>query len=252
MPVTGGLCRAGFLNLQRCKRFKDVARGDAGDMVANMSVINGMARLMPRFFCLTALLLVSLAAVPAMADVRLMVLGDSLVAGYGLPPGKGFPAQLARDLKKAGRDVTVLDAGVSGDTTAGGLARLDWSLADNPQAVIIVLGGNDMLRGLPPAAARDNLEAMVSRLRDRQIEVLVAGMMAPRNMGPAYIAEFDAIYPGLAADHDIEFYPFFLEGVALQPALNLDDGLHPNEAGIVEISRRILPTVERLLARLGG
>ena len=248
----GGLCRAGFLNLQRCKRRKDAARGDAGDMVANMSVINGMIRLMPRFFCLTTVLLASLAAVPAMADVRLMVLGDSLVAGYGLPPGKGFPAQLARDLKNVGRDVTVLDAGVSGDTTAGGLARLDWSLADNPQAVIIVLGGNDMLRGLPPAAARDNLEAMVSRLRDRQIEVLVAGMMAPRNMGPAYVAEFDAIYPGLAAKHDIEFYPFFLEGVALEPTLNLDDGLHPNEAGIVEISRRILPTVERLLARLGG
>lgn len=221
-------------------------------MVTSMSVINGMVRSVVRFFVAVILPAASLTAMPAVAETRLMVLGDSLVAGYGLPPGKGFPAQLARDLAAAGRPVTMLDAGVSGDTTAGGLARLDWSLADNPQAVIIVLGGNDMLRGLPPTAARENLEAMITSLRKRGVEVLLAGMMAPRNMGPAYIAEFDAIYPGLAARHDIEFYPFFLEGVALDPALNLDDGLHPNEAGIAEISRRILPSVRRLLARLEG
>ena len=224
--------------------------------MAGMSVINGVVcgkvRPAVRFFCLAAALLAALAALPAIAETRLMVLGDSLVAGYGLPPGQGFPAQLQRDLSSAGWQVTVLDAGVSGDTTAGGLARLDWSLADDPQAVIIVLGGNDMLRGLPPEAARDNLEAIVTRLREREVEVLLAGMMAPRNMGPSYIAAFDAIYPGLAERHDIEFYPFFLEGVALEPALNLDDGLHPNEAGIAEITRRILPSVERLLARLDG
>lgn len=223
-----------------------------GNMVARMSVINGIVRPAARFFCLVVAMLVSLAVLPAMAETRLMVLGDSLVAGYGLPPGQGFPAQLQRDLVAAGRQVTVVDAGVSGDTTAGGLARLDWSLADNPQAVILVLGGNDMLRGLPPAAARENLEAIVTKLRDLQIEVLLAGMMAPRNMGPSYIADFDAIYPGLADRHDIIFYPFFLEGVALEPTLNLDDGLHPNEAGIAEITRRILPSVERLLARLDG
>lgn len=215
-------------------------------------IVCGKVRPAVRFFCLAAALLAALAALPAIAETRLMVLGDSLVAGYGLPPGQGFPAQLQRDLTSAGRQVTVLDAGVSGDTTAGGLARLDWSLADDPQAVIIVLGGNDMLRGLPPEAARDNLEAIVTRLREREVEVLLAGMMAPRNMGPSYIAAFDAIYPGLAERHDIEFYPFFLEGVALEPALNLDDGLHPNEAGIAEITRRILPSVERLLARLDG
>jgi acyl-CoA thioesterase-1 len=186
------------------------------------------------------------------AEARLMVLGDSLAAGYGLPPGQGFPEQLERDLRAAGREVSVQNAGVSGDTTAGGVARLDWSLADNPQAVIIVLGGNDMLRGLPPDAARANLETIITRLLARDIEVLLAGMMAPRNMGPAYVEAFDAIYPALAARHDIEFYPFFLEGVALDPALNLDDGLHPNEAGIAEISRRIMPAVDRLLARLGG
>ena len=215
-------------------------------------IVCGKVRPAVRLICLTTALLAVLTALPAIAETRLMVLGDSLVAGYGLPPGQGFPAQLQRDLSSAGRQVTVLDAGVSGDTTAGGLARLDWSLADDPQAVIIVLGGNDMLRGLPPEAARDNLEAIVTRLREREVEVLLAGMMAPRNMGPSYIAAFDAIYPGLAERHDIEFYPFFLEGVALEPALNLDDGLHPNEAGIAEITRRILPSVERLLARLDG
>ncbi len=190
---------------------------------------------------------------PAIAHAeqpRLLVLGDSLVAGYGLPPGQSLPDQLQRDLAASGTAVTVINAGVSGDTTAGGLARLDWSLADNPDAVIIVLGGNDMLRGLPPEGTAANLDAIVSRLRERNIEVLLAGMLAPRNLGPAYIKAFDGIYPALAHRHDIEFYPFFLDGVALDPALNLDDGLHPNRQGIIEISRRMLPVVERLLARL--
>ena len=190
---------------------------------------------------------------PAMAHAdqpRLLVFGDSLVAGYGLPPGQSLPDQLQRDLAAKEVAVAVINAGVSGDTTAGGLARLDWSLADNPDAVIIVLGGNDMLRGLPPEGAAANLDAIISRLRERNIEVLLAGMMAPRNLGPAYIEAFDAIYPALARRHDIEFYPFLLDGVALDPELNLDDGLHPNRQGIIEISRRMLPVVERLLARL--
>jgi acyl-CoA thioesterase-1 len=219
-------------------------------MVAVMRVINGLVQSGHRFFRLLAFAVFGFAALPALADTRLLVLGDSLVAGYGLPPGQSFPAQLERDLKASGRDVTVINAGVSGDTTAGGLARLDWSLADNPQAVIIVLGGNDMLRGLPPEAAAANLDAIITRLGSRGIEVLLAGMMAPRNMGPAYVDAFDAMYPDLADRHDIEFYPFFLDGVALDPALNLDDGLHPNEAGIAEISHRIMPVVISLLARL--
>ena len=219
-------------------------------MVAVMRVINGLVQSVRRFFCLFAIAVFGMVTLPALADTRLLVLGDSLVAGYGLPPGQSFPAQLEQDLKASGRDVTVINAGVSGDTTAGGLARLDWSLADNPQAVIIVLGGNDMLRGLPPEAAAANLDAIITRLGSRGIEVLLAGMMAPRNMGPAYVDAFDAMYPDLADRHDIEFYPFFLDGVALDPALNLDDGLHPNEAGIAEISRRIMPFVIRLLARL--
>ena len=204
-----------------------------------------------------ALMLLLAGNVPVMVTAhaepaRLLVLGDSLVAGYGLPPGQSFPDQIQRDLGEQGIAVTVINAGVSGDTTAGGLARLDWSLADNPDAVIIVLGGNDMLRRLPPEGTAANLETIITRLRDRDVEVLLAGMMAPRNLGPAYIAAFDAIYPALARRHDIEFYPFFLDGVALDPALNLDDGLHPNRQGIMEISRRMMPAVERLLARLGG
>lgn len=190
---------------------------------------------------------------PALADTpRILVLGDSLVAGYGLPPGQSFPEALHRSLAADGRDVTVINAGVSGDTTAGGLARLDWSLGDNPDAVIIVLGGNDMLRGLDPVATRANLDNVITRLRQREIGVLLAGMMAPRNMGPEFVASFDGLYPDLAAKHDIGLYPFFLDGVALDPKLNLPDGLHPNEAGIDEIVKRIRPSVDRLLDAIAG
>ena len=178
---------------------------------------------------------------------RVLVLGDSLVAGYGLPPGQSFPEQLQRDLATAGSEVVMINAGVSGDTTAGGLARLDWSLADNPDAAIIVLGGNDMLRGLPPEGTKANLEAMIGRLRGKGVEVLLAGMMAPRNMGADYVETFDGIYLALAAAHDIEFYPFFLEDVALEPLLNQDDGIHPNEAGVSVIVENILPHVEKLI-----
>ena len=227
-------------------------------MVSFVKAINAMITKLRRRAS-TGLAMAAVAIIAAGANsavyadpLRLMVLGDSLVAGYGLPPGQGFPEQLEGRLREVGRDVTVINAGVSGDTTAGGVARLDWSLADNPQAVIIVLGGNDMLRGLPPEAAGANLETIISRLLARDIQVLLTGMMAPRNMGPAYVEAFDGLYPALAARHDIEFYPFFLDGVALDPALNLDDGLHPNEDGIAEISRRIMPAVDRLLARLDG
>ena len=218
--------------------------------------INRIARriFLVRLFLVTAMVPAMVSAlVPVVAHAetpRVLVLGDSLVAGYGLPPGQSLPDQLQRDLAASGIAVTVINAGVSGDTTAGGLARLDWSLADNPDAVIIVLGGNDMLRGLPPEGTAANLDAIIGRLRALNIEVLLTGMLAPRNLGPDYIASFDAIYPALAGRYDIEFYPFFLDGVALDPALNLDDGLHPNRQGITEISRRMLPVVRRLLARL--
>ena len=183
----------------------------------------------------------------AAAQQKLMVYGDSLVAGYGLDAGQGFPEQLQAALTAAGRDVKVLNAGVSGDTTAGGLARLDWALADRPDAVVLVLGGNDLLRGLNPEQTRTNLHAMLTRLRTDGIAVLLCGMLAPVNLGPDYRQQFDAIYPELATVFAIVLYPFFLDGVALQPQLNLPDGLHPNTQGVALITARILPSVLLLL-----
>lgn len=181
------------------------------------------------------------------APVKLMVLGDSLVAGHGLPQGDAFPDVLEMALVDNGYDVVLLNAGVSGDTSAGGLARLDWSLSDNPDAMIIVLGGNDLLRGLEPAATRENIAAIVAKLHARKIPVMLAGMQAPRNLGADYAAEFDNLYREIGADDRVVFYPFFLDGVALQAELNQPDGLHPNLAGVKEITRRILPFAELLL-----
>ncbi len=188
---------------------------------------------------------------PSFAAQRpvLMVLGDSLVAGHGLPQGGAFPDILGKMLQNDGFDVRVINAGVSGDTTAGGLARLDWSLADNPDAAIIVLGGNDLLRGLDPSASFANLDEIIERLKARNIAVLLAGMQAPRNFGADYADEFDAIYYRLVKRHNVLFYPFFLDGVALQPMMNLADGMHPNEAGISHIVIKILPQVKRLLSK---
>ena len=179
----------------------------------------------------------------------LMVFGDSLVAGHGLPLGKAFPDVLGQMLKNDGINVSIVNAGVSGDTTAGGLARLDWSLADNPDAVIIVLGGNDLLRGIDPSATYANLDQIIERLKAHDIDVLLAGMQAPRNLGADYADEFDAIYKKLVSRHNVLFYPFFLEGVALQPMMNLADGMHPNQVGIAHIASRILPHVKVLLLK---
>ena len=179
----------------------------------------------------------------------LMVLGDSLVAGHGLPQGEAFPDILGQMLNDDGIDVRIINAGVSGDTTAGGLARLDWSLADNPDAVIIVLGGNDLLRGLDPSASYANLDKIIERLKARNIAVLLAGMQAPRNLGSEYADEFDAIYKNLVFRHKISFYPFFLDGVALQPLMNLADGMHPNQAGVRHIAVKMLPKVKALLTK---
>ena len=197
-----------------------------------------------------ALVLLSgvLAALPAEASsVRLLVLGDSLTAGYGLPPEQSFPARLQARLRADGRDVTVLNAGVSGDTSAGGRARLGWALADKPDYVLIELGANDGLRGLDPGAMRTNLEAIILRLKKEGIGILLAGMLAPPNMGARYEREFNAVYAALAAKHDLVFYPFFLDGVAANPALNQRDGIHPNAEGVAEIVDRIAPYVVRLL-----
>lgn len=191
---------------------------------------------------------VSGAALAAPAQpLRLLALGDSLTAGYGLPNGDGFVPQLEAALKAKGYDVTVLNAGVSGDTTAGGLARLDWALGDRPDAVIVELGANDMLRGLDPAAARANLDAILTRLTERRLPVLLAGMRASPSLGRAYGEAFDPLYPELAEVHGALLYPFFLDGVATDARLNQGDGIHPNAAGVKVIVERILPTVTRLL-----
>jgi len=182
--------------------------------------------------------------------VRLVALGDSLTAGYGLPRGDGFVARLQEALTAEGHDVEVIDAGVSGDTTDMGLARLDWSVPADAEAVIVELGANDALRGLPPAEARKNLDEIVGRLTARGQKVLIAGMLAPRNLGEAYVAAFDPIFAEIAAKYGALHYPFFLDGVALHPERTLPDGLHPNAEGVKVIVRSILPKVRELLAGL--
>lgn len=184
----------------------------------------------------------------AAEPIRLLILGDSLTAGFGLAPEDAFPAKLERQLAAEGLRVKVLNAGVSGDTTAGGRARLGWALADKPDAVIVALGANDALRGIDPTETRANLDAILTELGRRRLKILLAGMMAPRNLGPDYVRVFDAIYPELAAKHHVALDPFFLEGVALDPALNQPDGIHPNPRGVAAIVERILPAVRRLLA----
>ena len=181
--------------------------------------------------------------------LRLLVLGDSLTAGYGLTAEDGFTAQLQAALKDAGRDVVVLNAGVSGDTTAGGRARIGWALGDKPDAVIVELGANDGLRGLDPKATFDNLDAIIADIRRAGLPVLLTGMLAPPNLGRDYADDFNAIFPRLAEKHGVLFYPFFLAGVAARRELNQDDGIHPNPKGVRAVVDRILPYVLDLLAR---
>lgn len=188
-------------------------------------------------------------AVDAAPPLRLLVLGDSLTAGYGLTAEDGFTAQLQAALKDAGRDVVVLNAGVSGDTTAGGRARIGWALGDKPDAVIVELGANDGLRGLDPKATFDNLDAIIADIRRAGLPVLLTGMLAPPNLGSDYADDFNAVFPRLAEKHGVLFYPFFLAGVAAKPDLNQDDGIHPNPKGVRAVVDRILPYVLDLLAQ---
>ncbi len=182
--------------------------------------------------------------------LRLVALGDSLTAGYGLPQEAAFPAVLERALKAKGYRVEIANAGVSGDTSSGGLDRLDWSVPDGTDGVIVELGANDMLRGLDPAITRRSLETIVERLKARNIPVMLAGMYASRNLGADYIRKFDILYSDIAKRHDLVLYPFFLDGVAGERSLNLPDGLHPTVKGVEIIVERILPSVEAFLARL--
>lgn len=197
-----------------------------------------------------ALLFVAGAALAADKPVRIVALGDSLMAGYQLPAGDTFPVRLERALKAKGVAAEVANAGVSGDTSSGGLARLDWSVPEGTDAVILELGANDMLRGVEPKVTREALDGIVRKLKERRIEVLLCGMLAPPNLGPDYARAFNPIYPQLASAHGVLFYPFFLNGVAANASLNQRDGMHPNADGVAAIVTRILPKVEELIARV--
>lgn len=200
-------------------------------------------------------LLLAMALLPAQAQsstdarpMKIVAFGDSLTAGFGLPGGSGFTDVLQMALRQRGKAVEIVNAGVSGDTTAAGLARLDWAIDDSVDGVIVELGANDALRGQPPEQARANLDTILTRLKARNLPVLLAGMRAPDNWGEDYRRRFDEIFPDLAAKHGVRLYPFFLDGVALDAKLNLGDGLHPNARGIAVIVERILPSVGRLVA----
>ena len=187
----------------------------------------------------------------AEGELRILMLGDSLTAGYGLASRDALPARLETVLRAHRIDARVIDAGVSGDTTAGGLARIEWALADDPHAVIVALGANDGLRAIEPAVTRTNLDRLLAILAERGLPVLLAGMVAPPNLGPDYVARFDPIYPELAARHGAVLYPFLLDGVATVTLLNQEDGIHPTAAGVEEIVRRMLPAVLCLAGRAG-
>jgi acyl-CoA thioesterase I len=201
-----------------------------------------------------AALLLTLRLGPSNAGepVKVLALGDSLTAGYGLNQGEGFAEQLQTALEKMGRRVTVINGGVSGDTSAGGLSRIDWALADKPAIVILELGANDMLRGVDPKTTRRNLEAIITKAQAAGAKVLLAGMKAPRNLGADYVQRFDAIYPELAEKYGLPLYPFFLDGIfsadgRADNKLVLPDGMHPSEAGAKVIVEGIMPTLLKML-----
>jgi acyl-CoA thioesterase-1 len=195
-------------------------------------------------FCLGLLLAFS----PLQAQsLRILALGDSLTAGLGVDPADAFPAKLEAALKARGHDIVITNAGVSGDTSTAGAERLDWALGDPVDAVIVELGANDALRGIDPEQTEKALDRILTEIKKRNLPVLFAGMLAPRNLGPDYGKKYDALFPRLAQKHGVLFYPFFLDGVAADPALNQPDGLHPNSKGVDMIVSRILPITEDLL-----
>ncbi len=222
----------------------------AGAMSAAVVCLSGGRRSLARSLAAAVLSLAVLcgAFAPAAARVpEILAFGDSLTAGLGLPIGDSFPVRLEAQLKAQGIAVHVVNAGVSGDTTADGLARLDWALADKPELVILELGANDMLRGIAPKLTRANLDVMIGKIQASGARLLLAGMRAAPNWGKEYQQRFDRIYPELARAHGVALYPFFLEGVAMDPKLTQPDGLHPNAAGVAIIVEHIAPEVARLL-----
>ncbi len=200
-----------------------------------------------RAFCIALFCVVAWAAPAAAETFRVVGFGDSLMAGYNLGPDEGFPQKLEAALKARGHDVSVANAGVSGDTTSGGLSRLDWSVPDGTDLVILELGANDMLRGVSPQITEENLDRMMASLKARGIGIVLAGMLAAPNLGPDYATAFNGIYPKLAAKYGVPLVPFFLDGVAANPSLQLDDGLHPNAAGVDRMVEGALPVIEPLI-----
>jgi acyl-CoA thioesterase I len=188
----------------------------------------------------------------AAEPVRIVGFGDSLMAGYRLDPGQSFPERLEQALRERGHDVVIANAGVSGDTTSGGLERLDWSVPDETDIVLLQLGANDMLRAVPPEITERNLAGMIERLQARDIDIILMGMLAAPNLGNAYRETFDAIFPRLAESYGVALYPFFLDGVVTQTGLMLDDGMHPNAEGVGIMVERVLPLIEETLAGREG
>ncbi len=194
-------------------------------------------------------LLMPAALAGAEKPLRIVAFGDSLTSGYGLRSSQSFPVQLQKALKKRGHNVVVTNAGVAGDTTSGGLERLAWAVPDGTDAVIVELGANDALRGIDPKVTRANMEKIIANLKARHIPILLAGMRSPANWGDGYADDFDAVFPDLARANGLIFYPFFLDGVVLDPKLNQSDGMHPAPKGVAVIVKRMLPSVEELITR---
>jgi acyl-CoA thioesterase I len=204
-------------------------------------------------FCLVVLMALAVglhSGAAADRPVKIVALGDSLAAGYGLDIQNALPAQLEKALKAKGVAVEIENAGVSGDTSSGGLSRLDWSVGEGTDAVILELGANDMLRGVDPKVTRQALEAIIEKLKSRNVEVLLTGMRAAPNMGEDFQRRFDSIYPELVAKYGLVYYPFILEGIAAQAKFTQQDGMHPNAAGVSQIVTGIMPKVEELIARV--
>lgn len=214
-------------------------------------MVHNIIPLTMRTLCQFTLMVILAMTAPASAaeTQRVLMLGDSLTAGYGLGPGDGLVDQLQKRADDTGLSVRFINAGVSGDTTKGGLARLDWALAEGADKAVVALGGNDMLRGLSPADSFQNLRGILERFRQDNIEVLLAGMLAPANMGAEYQTDFDALYPALAEEFDVIYMPFFLQDVALVPRLNQPDGLHPNREGVAIMVDNMMPYIAALAAK---
>jgi acyl-CoA thioesterase-1 len=202
----------------------------------------------PRALAGAALAFVCLATSATAEPYKIVGFGDSLMAGYGLDAGQSFPEKLEQAMRAKGHDVVIVNAGVSGDTSSGGLARLDWSVPEDADLVVLELGANDMLRGVPPQITERNLDTMITRLKQRPVAVLLAGMRAAPNLGPEYRAAFDAIYPRLSEKHAAPLYGFFLDGVAADPRYLLDERMHPNAAGIDRMVERFVPHLEAVIA----